>query len=335
LPRRDIEKELQALKSLQTSGESDEAERVLRKALRDRVNLIVARAAQVAAARQFHTLIPDLCSAFDRMFEKPIENDPQCWAKTALAKALTDLGYDESSRFLRGLRHVQREPVWGRLKDTAFTLRGTCALALPSARDIPRREILQQLTGALTDSQDAAEEDERAEAAPVRRDAIRAVEQMEGEEARLLLRLKARCGDHDAGVTGQALDSLLRLEGEAAVPFVAAFFTWPDAPVREEAALALGASRLPEGAAVLETAWSATSSPDLRDAILRALSASGQDRAIRFLVNIVRTAAEREAVVAISALGLHPLTGALRQQIALAVAERTEERVRAAWAALQ
>ena len=31
---------------------------------------------------------------------------------------------------MRGLRHIQMEPVWGGQADSAATLRGTCALAL-------------------------------------------------------------------------------------------------------------------------------------------------------------------------------------------------------------
>ncbi|HEY2381216.1 MAG TPA: hypothetical protein VGK48_08530, partial [Terriglobia bacterium] len=97
----------------------------LRKALRDRVNVVVAKAASISAELQLHALLPDLLAAFERLFDKPRESDPQCWGKNAIAKALKDLDYSESATFLRGVRHIQMEPVWDGEIDTAGVLRGT------------------------------------------------------------------------------------------------------------------------------------------------------------------------------------------------------------------
>ena len=58
-----------------------------------------------------HEKIPDLLRAFDRLFEKPAEKDPQCWGKNAIAVALRDLGYQSSEPFLRGLRHTAHLPL--------------------------------------------------------------------------------------------------------------------------------------------------------------------------------------------------------------------------------
>ena len=323
MARRDIEKELAALKRLE-GAERQEQLQALRKALRDQVNLMVARAAALTGTWQLRELIPDLCAAFERMLDKPIERDPQCWAKNAIAKALADLGHEESAQFLRGLRHVQKEPTWERTQDTAFTLRGICALALPTVRDLTRRDVLQQLCYALTDSYDE-EERERAEAAPVRRDAVRALESMGGEEPGLLLRVKARAGDPDSGVTGQIFDALLRLEGEAAIPFVEEFLQLPDELVREEAVLALGGSRLAKALAVLESFWPQAEEWNLRDTILRAMSISGQENAFEFLLKVIRTGTEREAKCAISAFELHTVSERVRVRIAEAVTARGQD----------
>ena len=43
----------------------------------------------------------------------PVKTDPQCWAKNAIVKALKDLNHDDPAVFLRGIEHVQMEPVWG------------------------------------------------------------------------------------------------------------------------------------------------------------------------------------------------------------------------------
>src|SRR5579862_4512125 len=56
----------------------------LRKGLHDRVGLVVAKAAKVAAERQFRELAPELLRAFDHLFENPLERDPQCWGKNAI-----------------------------------------------------------------------------------------------------------------------------------------------------------------------------------------------------------------------------------------------------------
>jgi len=56
------------------------------------------------------------------------------------------------------------------------------------------------------------------EAPVVRVEAVRAVAEMDAEEAALVLRLKARLGDREPSVIGQVFDSLLQLERDAALP---------------------------------------------------------------------------------------------------------------------
>lgn len=296
MPGRKIEQELEQLNALRTGGANEATTLALRKALGDRVNLVVAKAAAIAGQLECRDLIPDVERAFERFFHKPVETDRQCWAKNALSKTLKDLDHSESALFLRGLQHVQMEPVYGDppYADTAATLRATCALALPQCRDITRQEIMQHLVNALTD-----------QAATVRMDAARAVEQMDGGDAALLLRLKARAGDKEAGVTGQVLDSLLGIEHEAAIPFVAEFLKSQKEDEREEAALALGASRLPGAVEILKEAW--TSSRNMRsgEPLLRALSASRQESGLDFLLQLIRDGSPSDARDAVSALRFH------------------------------
>ena len=96
----------------------------LRKALKDRSNYVVAKAAAIAGERQFHSLEPDLLAAFERFMSDPAKSDPQCWAKNALAKALKDLSLNDPAVFFRGIAHFQLEGTWGGNVDTAATLRG-------------------------------------------------------------------------------------------------------------------------------------------------------------------------------------------------------------------
>src|ERR1035438_3938362 len=230
MAHRQIEAEVERLNQLRDAA-SSETVPALRKALSDRVNLIVAKGAKLAAELRLPDLLPDLLRAFDRLFEKPVERDPQCWGKNAIARALKDLGHRESPAFLRGAVHIQMEPVWGGQEDTAGPLRGICLLALPACPDLPREQVLRHMVNALTEPSPT-----------VRADSARALAEMQGDDGALLLRLKARAGDAEPAVTGQVLESLLALERRAAPPFVRQFLAAAD-QVAEEAALALGGSR--------------------------------------------------------------------------------------------
>lgn len=282
----------------------------LRKALAGRINVLAAKAARMAAERQWHDLIPDLLAAFDRLLEKPVERDPQCWGKNAISKALVELGYRESAPFLRGVAHIQMEPVWGGQEDTASALRGTCVLALAACGDIPREKVLRKLADALCD---------RAE--PVRVEAARALAQMEGEEGALLLRLKARMGDREPGVTGQVFDCLLQVERGEALEFVAGFLKSEDEAAAEEAALALGASRMPGAIEILRAAWKERKD----EMLLRAISASRLEEAIAFLVELARDGRMKDAAAAVEALALHKESSEIRKQVEEAVAGRERE----------
>src|SRR5690242_18376573 len=105
---RKIDQEIERLSELREAPR-ESAAAALRKALGDRVALVAAKAAKMAAEMELRELAPDLVRAFDRLFEKAVERDPQCWGKNAIAKALANLEYQESAPFLRGMRHVQME----------------------------------------------------------------------------------------------------------------------------------------------------------------------------------------------------------------------------------
>ena len=167
---------LSALEALRTAPELNAREQ-LRKALKDRNNYVVARAASVCADLRLDDLIPDLVIAFERFFADPIKSDPQCLGKSAIAAALRSLGHHGADAYLRGIAHVQLEPAWGGRADTAALLRGTCALAL-SECPIDDLEILTHLVDVLADADRG-----------VRADAARAIEQVNRPDGALLLRL--------------------------------------------------------------------------------------------------------------------------------------------------
>jgi hypothetical protein len=181
VPKRTLEQRIDELRSLRESPPDTTTTRTLRTALADKSNLIVAQAAKIAGELQLAALIPDLATSFERMLEDGAKRDPQCRAKKAIVAALKGMDHSESAVFLRGMRHVQMEPVWGGQEDSAPVLRGSCALALVRCTDLSRSDTLRRVVDALSDPADA-----------VRADAARALEQLGGDDAALLLRLKAR-----------------------------------------------------------------------------------------------------------------------------------------------
>ncbi len=119
-----FEQKLAALETLQSAAD-------FRKALADRNNYYVSKAAAMVAARSLSELIPDLLAAFDRFLIDPIKTDPQCWAKNAIVKAAKDLGLDDASFYLRGLKHIQPgcRGYVSAFGCNAANLRGICAFA--------------------------------------------------------------------------------------------------------------------------------------------------------------------------------------------------------------
>jgi len=111
-------------------------------------------------------------------------------------------------------------------------------------------------------------------------------------------------------VVGQALESLLRMEGSRALDFARGFLKEREAESREpgatpveiveEAALALGASRLPASVEVLKEAWS--NEPKI--VFLQAISISRQESGLDFLLELVKSGRERDAMSALEVLAL-------------------------------
>ena len=207
------------------------AEAGLRKALGHRNNFIVAKAAGVTARMGLRVLVPELVAAAARFFEQPAKSDPQCWAKNAIVQALSDLGFAEPEVYLRGLRHVQMEPVYGGSQDSAGPLRAQSANALAACTAMPDIEVLRQVLALLVDP----EREVRIAAAEI-------IGRVGRPEAALLLRLKSLAGDADPEVLGASLAALLSIEGAAGVDFVAGLLERP-AEIAAEAVFALGLSR--------------------------------------------------------------------------------------------
>jgi HEAT repeat protein len=305
-----FKEKLAALDALRSEPATVAGER-LGKALKDRNNYLVARAASLCAGLHLDGLIPDLLTAFERFFQDPVKSDPQCLAKNAIAAALRDLAYHVGDPYVRGIGHVQFEPTWGGRADTAATLRGTCALAL-SECPLDDLEILTYLADALADPDRS-----------VRVDAARAIEQLNRTEGALLLRLKLLLGDVDPTVMGQCFESMLSLAPDGGLSFVSRFLKSESADVQLEAASALAQCRDPHAISILREFWQDPLLPtDLRQALLINLGASPQREATDLLLEVVSREPMALASTAIKALATSRYRAEIRPILESSLAER-------------
>ena len=278
-----FEQKLATVEALRKGPVSPETGDALRKFLRDRNNFVVSKAAAAVGALGLKDLIPDLCAAFERFLADAVKTDPQCWAKSAIAKALADLGHDEPGVFLGGLAHEQFEPVWGGRQDTAGPLRGACALALVSCRGIGDVDLLRHLTTRLTDREGT-----------VRVDTVRAIGHIGRAEGALLLRLRALIGDDEPEVMGACFSTLLSLEGGRGIEFVGGFLE-RGGDAAGEAALALGLTHEAAALELLRERWTREPDPETRVTLLTGIALTRLAEAVGFLIGLVAdggTAAE-------------------------------------------
>ncbi len=273
--KRKFEEQIAALDALRHGPQEDRAD-PLRKALGHRNNFIVAKAADLVREFSLASLEPELLAAFDRFFDDPVKTDPQCWAKNALSRALAGFELQDEEVFLRGMRHIQMEPVWGGQSDTAGTLRATCALALVQCRGLTEKDLLTHLVELLADTDKA-----------VRVEIVRAIEQVGSPSAVLLLRLRAVLGKDEPEVLGACYAGVLRIDGLRAIPWASRFLAAADDNAAE-AALAIAGTHSPEGFEALCEVWAEAHDPWWRSVLLSAISLTRQDAALEFLMEQVR-----------------------------------------------
>jgi HEAT repeat protein len=274
--KRSFEDQLAALDALRQLAPEARID-PLRKALTHRSNFVVAKAADLIRQFQLTQLIPELLAPFDRFFEDPVKTDPQCWAKTALSRALAAFEHQDPAVFLRGMRHIQLEPVWGGTSDSAGTLRASCALALVQCRSLTEGDLLAHLIERLNDPDKV-----------VRAEIVRAIEQIGSCSAALLLRLRAVLGSDEPEVLGACYSGILRIEGVRAIPWVSRFLASSDDPAAE-AALAIAGTHSSQGFEVLRERFAREADPWFCSVVLSAIALTRQDAALEFLLELVRT----------------------------------------------
>jgi HEAT repeat protein len=284
---RKLEERLEQIHAIAADPSAPGAVPALRDALRSKTGFLVAAAASVVAEAELAELADELPGAFARLLERPIERDPQCRGKAAVARALLRLERWDEEVFGRGVRHVQREPAFGGPVDTAAELRGVCGIAYAH---LNRPDAIELLAELLADPERTA----RAAAAQGLGDSGR-------PDATALLRYKVLIGDEEPAVMSACFGSLLALEADAVVPFVARFLEG-DPERAEVAALALGESRLAAAFPLLRD-WCDDGLPSLRAEVgYLALALLRLDAATDHLLGVVSAGDASEAVAAARAL---------------------------------
>jgi HEAT repeat protein len=314
----------------------------LRKALNNRNNFLVSKAAKLVADAEVAALLPEVLAAYERFFQDASKTDPKCWAKEALSKALVKLEHRGKDAYLRGLRHHQMEASWGPPVDSAGGLRATCAHALVVCPGIPDDDLVGLLLETLVDSDKS-----------VRVEAARAIGNVGGTGAAAALRLRALMGlvppDADTPeVLGAVYAALLSIEELGAIKLVAAVLEDGD-DLAGEAAFALAETRLPEALAVLTArlggaslgrtgldgegvAGSGHKAPDawFAGVLTAAIAMTRLPEAFDFLIGLVGQES-RHAPAALEALGRIAPSAEFRTRIEKAVEATGSARLRSAF----
>lgn len=273
----------------------------LRKTLKDRSNLVVAKAAKLADELRITDVIPDLVSAFDRLMKNPAKLDKRCEGTFAIATALHTLDYTEPEVYRAGIRHVQFEPSFGPPVDEAAKLRAQCALGLVRTRD---PQALIAVAELLADPQPHA-----------RLGAVRALASNGGEGGIMLLRYKALIGDKDSEVLAECLSGLLASDFARSLAFVARFMDSDDPDLAESAVLAIASQRRPEAFEALREKWERSVHLDIRKALLTAMATMRMEEATDFLLALLQSAATSTAVDIIRVLASYHRAERVRERI--------------------
>jgi hypothetical protein len=278
--------------------------------LRNRSNLVIAKAAKIAGERRLADLLPDLVAAFLKLMADPARLDKRCAAVTEIVAALYAMDYSEPEVYLNGIRHIQMEGSFGPPIDSAAQLRGLSAQGLVRTR---YPDALAMAVTLLVDPEP-----------PARIGAVRALASNGGDAGSLALRLKVLTGDRVPDVLAECFSGLLASPSESTVAFVADYLDDDDPAIAEAAILALGADRSTKAIVALKDKWQRTRRGPLKKALLLALATSRSEDALQFLLSLLETAPSSDAAEILAALAAQRPTQSIREAIHAALTRRND-----------
>jgi hypothetical protein len=313
---RKLEDLMASLSQIRADPTSEAGLAVLKQVLASHHAVAIAQAAGLIHEFELYAFIPDLVSAFDRALIDAKDRDPGCRAKQAIADALYRLDYSDEAPFLKGIRHIQKEPVWGGQVDTAARLRGTCALGLVRMN---YADGMVELADLLADPEPEA-----------RIGAARAIAYSQTDQGVPLLRLRVKIGDTPP-VLSECLIALLQLAPEPSLLLVNEMLQGKTSADLEEeigkaeaAALALSESQRPEAFSILKAWWQETREPELRRTGLLAIATLRHPEALHFLLALIAEGRPQDAKDAIKAMRVYVQDNTVWQQVCQIVQERED-----------
>jgi len=313
---RNFERDLANLESMDGSAPDAAGIERLRKALDSENNYLVSKAAKIVDEQSLSVLLPEIRDAYERFFVDSISNDPQCWAKNTLVKALVKLGCRDAGAYLRGLRHHQNEPVWGGLADTAGELRGNCVQALLTCQELSAAELLSILLEPLVDEDKS-----------VRMEAARAIGQVGGMAAALLLKLRILIRKEDPEILGACFSALLGMGHTDKLGSIAlvAEFLHDGEEAAAEAAFSLAETHEPAALAALIDRRRKGADGWFESVLDHAIVLTRLQGGMDFLLNLIEQNG-RNASSAIEAISRLQNSPKVRARVANAVAKSNNER---------
>lgn len=291
------------------NASAPEGREELRRALSDRANLVVARAAKRIGKEKIGELAGELPGVLMHLLAGGMSADKGCMAKLEVAQAIYELGLDKMDAqdpLLAGARYVQQEPTFGGVVDTAAELRGACALGLVR---IGYHDVMTVLADLLADP----EQQTRIMAA-------RAIAYAGQESGVLLLRLKALSGDRDMSVMGECFTALVQLTPAKALPLLERFLDRDDADLAQEAAIAIGSSKREEALDILRRHWDQNITS--REWLLAPLAMLRRPEAVEILLGVIERGPEGLAIAAAEAMGMYRSDPIVRERVLTAAKAR-------------
>ena len=308
-----IENALNAIGELRNESSPERLTKELRTYLKNRSNLVVAKAAKVTGEQQLRALLPDLVTAFERFMKDAPKLDKRCAATTEIVTALYEMDYLEPEVYLRSTDHVQKEASFGPPVDAAAALRG---ISVQGLLRTPYPQAMEKAVQLLVDPEP-----------PARVGAVRALATNGGTTGGLLLRLKVLTGDKEPEVLAECFSGLLAADPEHSLDLVASYVDDPLETTAEAAIWALGQSRAPAAAAMLKEKWERTPDRSLRKTLISAMAASRLPEAIDFLCSQLKSANLQTANDIIVALAPYASSESITRPLRAAVEERGQQTV--------
>jgi HEAT repeat protein len=286
------------------------AEARIAAALGARSSFVVAAAARLVGDHGLRGHEAALAAAFTRFADGGAAADPGCKAKAAVVEALVRLEVDEPELFRRGVRLRQLEPAFvaGGKVDTAVAVRvGSAAGLAQTGHPSAAAEAAELLADPEWDA---------------RAGAARALACCPRYAAEPALRLKLRTGDVEAGVLGECFRALLSVAPDA-LPLIAARLRDDSPEVAEQAALALGDSRLDDAFDALRAFVEDEPRRDRRRPALVAIGLLRRDAAVDYLLERVAGGDAATSEAAAAALAIYRDDARLAARLRAAHARRS------------